>query len=204
MKRFIQIVVTTLAILIGVACSADPGPEVQAFAPSAPPATPPAWLTIERVQDCSQGCWHAETVIFEDSDVSGGNHHLFVQTREQGGEWARRPFHLAYPTGNDRAISKMPPDWGDLPIWACFSPDQGEQGPYWAYAGDDPARSDVIRGIGLPECQHINVKVVWRYQEQFPTPPTATPTATRTATATVTPIPCPHCDRALFLPVIRR
>jgi hypothetical protein len=110
-------------------------------------------------------------VVFEDWDVSRGNHHVYVQTRNQDGVWIRDvPFHVAYPDVDDRAVSKLPPAWGDIAVWAYFSPDAGEVGPYWVYGGDDVRRSDVVRRVGLPECQHVNVKVV-RYQEEFPAPP---------------------------------
>lgn len=156
-------------ILAALACSVDPGPVLVAAEQE---AGLPAWLTVENAMDCSEGCWRVDSVIFEDWDVSGGNHHVYVQTRNQDGVWIdEQPFHLAYPDGDDRALSKLPPDWGNVPVWACFSPDAGEVGPYWVYGGDEVTRSDIVRGIGLPECLHVNVKVVFRYQEQFPAPP---------------------------------
>jgi hypothetical protein len=174
LRKLATVFLSVAAMLIAVACSVDPGPAmVQSFAaPTAPEAGLPAWLSVENAENCLEGCWRVDSVIFEDWHESGGNHHLYVQTRNQDGVWIRdQPFHLAYPDGDDRSLSKLPPDWGNIPVWACFSPDAGEVGPYWAYGGDDVRRSDIVRGIGLPECQHVNVKIVFRYQEQFPAPP---------------------------------
>lgn len=175
MNRFVLIVF----LVAGLLCSVDPGPVAGVSAVDAAETSRdiPPWLTIENAQDCAEGCWRVDSLIFEDSSQSGGNHHVYVQTRDQGGVWTGdQPFHVAYPGGDDRALSKLPPDWGNIPVWACFSPEAGEVGPYWVYGGDAPTRSDIVRGVGLPKCQHVNVRVVFRYQEQMPLPPCATGT----------------------------
>jgi hypothetical protein len=207
MNKLMVSFVVGVAFVAILACSADPGPMlVQALA-AAPqqPGNLPSWITVEQAQDCGNGCWHVDSVVFEDADVSGGNHHVFVQSRDEDGAWyAGQAFHVAYPTGDDEAETKMPPDWGNVPVWACFSPDNGEVGPYWVYAGDEPTRSAIVRGIGLPECQHVNIKIVFRFVPGFPAPPTpsVTPTPTATATAPPTPTPCPDCPR-LYLPLVQ-
>jgi hypothetical protein len=174
---------------------ADPGPVglVQAMAPlPTHVVTDPPWITRTNAENCFEGCWRIESVVFEDEDEGGGNHNVYVHMRNQDGLWlAGQPFHVAYPDGDDRALTKAPPDVGDIAIWACFSPGEGEVGPYWVYAGDDPTRSDILWGVGLPECIHVNYWVTFRYEEQVPMPPTPTPT----------PTPCVECRR-LYLPII--
>lgn len=175
LQKFTSTFGVLLFVLAVPFCSADPGPVglVQAEAPVVSRvATDPPWLTRTNAANCSEGCWRIESVIFEDEGEAGGNHNVYVHTRNQDGLWlAGQPFHVAYPDGDDRVLTKAPPDVGDIAIWACFSPGEGEAGPYFVYAGDDPTRSDVLWGMGLPECQHVNYRVVFRYEEQFPVPP---------------------------------
>src|SRR5690606_33619518 len=139
---------------------------------------------------------------FEDVDESGLMHHVFVRLLDADGRhWSGQPWHLAWPDGNVRAQSKSAGEWSDV---AMFGPGVGYRsaegpGPYWAYAGDEQAQSDLVRGLGLPYCQHVNFRLVWQWDDgvspspepsptsQAPPPPTATPTQTPTPTPTIVP-----------------
>lgn len=46
----------------------------------------------------------------------------------------------------------------------CYNPDNGP-GPYSAFVGSDPAQSDVVAGLGLPQCQHVSYRLVWQWEE---------------------------------------
>lgn len=125
MNRFLLIVF----MVAGLVCGADPGPakEVSTLARL---LSDPAWLTRTNAEDCYEGCWRIENVIFEEVDVSRGNND-YVHMHDQDGLWfAGQPFYLAYPDGDDRALTKAPPEVEDIALWACFAPGESEVDPY--------------------------------------------------------------------------
>lgn len=132
--------------------------------------------------DCSSGCWRLARANLLSPDEGGGNHHVFVKLYTGGQQTPDLPFHVAWEGGNDRALTKPVPEWGDIPLWQCYLPDQGP-GPYRAYAGDSEQASDVVRGLGLPVCFHYSFELEWEWEEgQF----------------------CETCTPRAWLPVVRR
>ncbi|HBY98300.1 MAG TPA: hypothetical protein DEP84_30885, partial [Chloroflexi bacterium] len=158
------------------------------------PRLDPLHVTYQPAEDCSQGCWRLKSARYEDPTESNGNHNIYVRLFiVNGTQVAGRPWHTAWPDGNERIQSKPAPEWADFPIYAWYYFEQGP-GPYWSYAGDDETRSDSVHGMGLPVRQHVNFRLTWRWVEPPPTPtptPTMTPTSTPTRTPTVTPTPEP-------------
>jgi hypothetical protein len=141
-------------------------------------------VTLAPAQDCSGGCWRLITARYEDEQESGGNHNLFSRLYDgQGDMIAGAPWHTAWPGGNVTIYTKAPPEWSDFPIFDCFLPDR-EQGAYSAYAGDDPAKSDIVEHMGLPACYHVNYRLEWQYQASI--------------------APCTGCTPRGFLPVTNR
>lgn len=138
-------------------------------------------VTLQPANDCSNGCWRLITARYEDVDESGLNHNVYSRLYSEAGDMVTgAPWHVAWPDGDIAIYSKAPPEWADFPIFACYSPARGP-GPYHAYAGDDPSMSDVIRGIGLPQCQHVNYRLEWQWQ--------------------ATDDPCPGCTPRAYLPL---
>lgn len=196
MKRLSALFATfALLLLMMGLCSVDAPPvqskgEYPVFWDSRLPALN---VTYHPATDCATGCWRLHSGIFEDSHESGGQHHIFGRLTINNQSPAGLPWHVAYPDGNVRILTKAAPEWSDFPMFAEYDPDEGEAGPYYAYAGDDTTRSDTVRGMGLPERQHVNFRLIWVWVNSN-TPPTATPT----------PTPPPPLPIKLFLPVVAK
>lgn len=121
-------------------------------------------VTLQPAQSCAEGCWRLITARYEDDQQSGGNHNIWARLYGESGEMlAGAPWHVAWPDGDITIFTKAPPEWADFPIFDCYFPDR-EKGAYRAYAGDDPARSDVVEGMGLPACLHVNYRLEWQWQ----------------------------------------
>lgn len=128
------------------------------------PRLDPLGVSLTSAQECSDGCWRLITAQYEDVDESGLNHNVYARLYdEQGGLIAGAPWHVAWPDGDIAIYSKAPPEWADFPIFACYNPANGP-GPYYSYAGDDSSKSDIVRGMGLPLCQHVNFRLEWQWQ----------------------------------------
>ncbi len=165
-------------------------------------------VTWQPAAGCSEGCWRLRSARLLDPDEGGGNHHVYVRLYRAGNMVADLPFHVSWADGGDRALSKVPPEWADIPIWNCYYPENGA-GPYRAFAGDSEAASDVVHGMGLPVCYHYSFQLEWEWAEADIPPPgtlpctgcfqlwlplfwvadevTATPTPEMTVTPAVTP-----------------
>ncbi|MDQ7029768.1 MAG: carboxypeptidase-like regulatory domain-containing protein [Ardenticatenia bacterium] len=164
-------------------------------------------VTYRPAEECAQGCWRLVSARFEDVDESNGLHHIWARLLDADGQQvADRPWHVAWPDGDQRLMSKAAPDWADFAMYAGYDPANGP-GPYRAYAGDDERRSDVVLGMGLPLNQHVSFRLVWQWTDSpsaSPTPASGaprvflpiivrqlppTPTATPTSSPTPTPTP---------------
>ena len=155
-------------------------------------------VTYHPAVDCSEGCWRLYSAVFEDSHESGGQHHIFGRLTVDGQSPAGLAWHVAYPDGDVRILTKAAPEWSDFPMFAEYDPDEGEAGPYYAYAGDAITYSDVVRGLGLPERQHVNFRLIWVYDNGGGSTPTPAPTATPT------PTPPPPLPYRLGLPLVSK
>ncbi len=150
-------------------------------------ARPPVWdprlddynVTYHPAADCSQGCWELARAEFLDEGQSGGLHHVFAKSLSADGQHlGGTPWRVAWAGGMDLSTTKPPPDWGDLALWDCYFPDQGEAGGYRAWMGTTESRSDVVRGMGLPYCIHTSFRLTWQWNPGGPPTPTIPPTAT--------------------------
>ncbi len=153
-------------------------------------------VTYRPAENCAQGCWRLISARFEDVDESNGLHHIWVKLLNADGEqMAGQPWHVAWPDGNQRLLSKAAPDWADFAMYAGYDPATGP-GPYRAYAGDDEQRSDVVLGMGLPLKQHVSFRLVWQWAEPGSS---VSPTPSASPTPAGTPSPS-----SAFLPIIVR
>lgn len=103
-------------------------------------------------------------------DDAGGNHHLFGAVLGLDGKliwdqrfryWSNGFETLGNPTYWDFLIrpASLRSGWANLPIFASYVPERGEQGPWcWAPEG----ASDVVVGGGMPANQHISTFAVWQ------------------------------------------
>lgn len=136
-------------------------------------------VTLSPAQDTSQGYWQLISARYEDEQESQGLHHVFTRLYdEQGNMIAGAPWAVSWPDGSVTAYTKAPPEWADFPLWDCFFPNI-ERGAYSVYAGDDPARSETMAGLGLPACFHVSYRLEWRFVS-----------------------PCPSCVPRLWLPIV--
>lgn len=184
---------------------------------------PPTWdprldalnVTYHPVADCTDGCWRLISAEYLDKGQSGGLHHIFARSIDANGQQVGgTPWGVGWPDGADLAVTKPPPDWGDLAMWDCYFPDQGQAGGYRAWMGGTESRSDVVRGMALPYCHHVVFRLTWQWdtgneihylgipllfggEPEMPGP-TATlpPNVTPTRTPTRTPMPVPTATPA--------
>lgn len=165
------------------------------YATTGSAARPPVWdprldeynVTYHPAANCSQGCWELTRAEFLDEGQSGGLHHVFAKSLTADGQQVGgTPWRVAWADGMDEAETKPPPDWGDLALWDCYFPDQGEAGGYRAWMGATESQSDVVRGMGLPYCIHTSFRLTWQWNPGGPATPVPTPT--------VTPRPSPSGD----------
>lgn len=121
-------------------------------------------VVLEPAVDCAGGCWRLIDAYLLNEQESGGLHHVFIKMLDEyGNQLAGQPWYVFWPDGNVRILSKPAPDWADFPLFDCFDPKK-ERGAYTAFAGDDPATSDWIVGMGLPVCLHYSFGLTWRWE----------------------------------------
>jgi hypothetical protein len=167
--------------------------EVALLPPVLDPRLAPLNVTYRPATNCVNGCWRLVSAMFEDTSESGGSHHIFVRLLTATGEApANLAWHAAYPDNDVRIMTKAAPEWADFPLYAEYDPDEGETGPYYAYAGDMLSTSDSVWGMGLPERQHVSFRLIW----QWATPEPLTPTPDNA--------PCSGCEIMSYLPLIQR
>lgn len=157
-------------------------------------------VTYAPAADCHNGCWRLVLATFEDENQSGGNHNIYARIHDGNhAPVADMPWHIAWTEGNARILTKAAHEWADFPIYACYDHTQGPGG-YRGYAGDNESQSDVIWGMGLPQCQHVNFRLIWQWQPAGDPTATATlsPTETITPTATIYETPGPMTMGAAF------
>lgn len=139
-------------------------------------------VVLEPAIDCSGGCWRIIKAYYLDESESGGLHHSFIKMLdENGNQLAGMPWHVTYPDGNIRILSKAAPDWADFALYDCFNTET-EHGAYSAYAGDESARSDWLENMGLPFCHHVSYGIIWQWQ----------------------PVSCTACQPRAYLPMARK
>ncbi|MBI4787578.1 MAG: hypothetical protein HY782_11085 [Chloroflexi bacterium] len=118
-------------------------------------------VRIEPCQ-CSAGemYWKLISAEYQGPDESEGKHHIFFVTQDEQGN----------PVGYQRVWQGWPDDKTDattnelgqanIPLWASFSPDRGETGPYFAWVDGLP--SERVTGMGLPLKRQVCFILTWR------------------------------------------
>jgi hypothetical protein len=149
-------------------------------------------VTVQPATNCSDGCWKLYSAQFQDRDKAQHLHHVWARAMDASGTYLEGvPWYVGWPSGGDSLLTKAPSEWADYPLWDCYGPNEGETGAYRAYMGNDETRSDVVRGMGLPYCQHVNYRLIWQWTVGQPEEPAVT------ATVTVTPHGTPY-----FIPIV--
>jgi hypothetical protein len=163
-------------------------------------------VTYHPATDCIYGCWRLVTAVYEDEEESNGLHHIWARALDANGtQVAGEVWTVAWPDGSVPLMTKPAPDWSDFAIFGpggCYFPDQGETGPFRAFVGSVEARSDTVRGIGLPYCLHVSFRLTWQWVPAG-SPPAATSTSNIPGTPVPPPSPCPECEYS-YLPLAAR
>lgn len=91
---------------------------------------------------------------------SNGKHHIVYIIRDEQGEpiegqrvWQGWPDDKTDATTNSRGEAS-------IPLWASYSPERGEKGPYFAYV--DGFASDRVTGLGLPQKRQVSFVLTWQ------------------------------------------
>lgn len=123
-------------------------------------------VTLERAEDCSEGCWRLFRAAAFDPETGGGRHHIYVKAWETsqlpGIEW-----HVG-PGDPGDLVTKPAPDFADFAMFrgSCYALNEGENGPHLVHMGSDPMASDRVVGVGLPYCVHWSYELEWVWTEQ--------------------------------------
>ena len=128
--------------------------------------------------------WSLTTAQYQDETQAGGNHHIYFTILDPTGQplagtvcvvdYAQDPSdpHQPFKALTDANGQVNYPMYANLDITL-------KNGPYYAYV-EDPSKSDVISGMGLPEHRHVNYVLAFKASE--PSPP-ATSALEQTAIA---------------------
>lgn len=114
--------------------------------------------------------WARDDYLSADFHQAGGDHNLFAAVIGLDGKfmqqkgvfyWSDGLEQLANPQYTGYVTRETDPTsgWSDIPVFAGYFPDQGQQGP-WCWSTVGPA--DVMCGGGLPYNLHISWFVVWQ------------------------------------------
>lgn len=197
-KRVAFLCATLALVLAALACSVDPGPVQGA-------TLPPTWdprldalnVTYHPATTCTPGCWRLVSAEYLDEQQSQGLHHVFARTLDAAGNQIVDKFTVGWADGSVTVNTKAPPDYGDIALWDCYAPNEGEHGGYRAWGGVWESTSDSIVGLGLPYCAHVSFKLTWRWSAGGDVP-----TTTPTVSVTPTEVPCGGCGERLWLPLV--
>ncbi|HEX8684212.1 MAG TPA: hypothetical protein VF707_17955 [Ardenticatenaceae bacterium] len=139
-------------------------------------------ITLQRADDCADGCWRLVSAVFEDETQSGGNHNIYYEAPRDPtlfGEVSNGQQTWTFP------LDKLPPDPpGNFDMY--------RDNVYSARMHNAP--SDVVRGMrmtGEHGGDHVNYRLTWQWTAGPPEVPTVT------ATVTVTPDGTPY-----FIPIV--
>ncbi len=191
-------------VLAALACSVDPGPvQGKPLPPQWDPRLTALGITYTPAPNCAPGCWRLVSAEYLDEGQSQGLHHVFARTLDVAGNQIVDRFTVGWADGAVTVDTKAPPDYGDIALWDCYAPNEGERGGYRAWGGTWEAQSDTVEGLGLPYCAHVSFRLVWQWVNGG-SAPTATPSVPPVPSVTPTPsvIPCQMCDRRLYLPIV--
>jgi hypothetical protein len=103
--------------------------------------------------------WHLSVAQYQDETQSGGNHHIYFTVLDKDNnpipnaicvvDWVgREPGDPPTKVITDASGQANVPIYANLDIHLL-------NGPYFAFV-EDTSKSDVVRGMGLPEKHHVN------------------------------------------------
>ena len=108
----------------------------------------------------SQFYWKLISAEYRGPDESDGKHHIYYVVQDEQGKpveyqrvWQGWPDDKTDATTNDQGEA-------NIPLWASYSPDRGEAGPYFAWVDGSP--SDRVIGMGLPLKRQVCFVLTWR------------------------------------------
>lgn len=103
--------------------------------------------------------WSLISAQYQDETQAGGNHHIYFTVLDASGkqtggvkcvvDWVGRE-----PNDKPTITLSDPNNPANFPMYANLDITL-KNGPYFAYI-EDPSKSDVISGMGLPEHRHVN------------------------------------------------
>lgn len=124
--------------------------------------------------------WSLVSAQYQDETQAGGNHNIFFTVLDAAGkplagasclvDYPQDPSdpHQPFKAQTDANGQSNYPMYANLDITL-------KNGPYFAYL-EDPSKSDVVSGMGLPEHHHVNFLLTFAPKSSggTPTPPQAT------------------------------
>ncbi len=128
----------------------------------------------------ANGKWAATTAQYQDEQEAQGQHHIWFTVLDEQNK----------PLPNVRVfVDWVGRDKDDPPTQRTTGPDgkanvdiyanldiNKKNGPYFAYV-ESQDKSDVVRGMGLPEHHHVNFLLTFAPHNAMPSPPRDVPTA---------------------------
>ena len=132
--------------------------------------------------------WNLTSAQYQDETQAGGRHNIYFTVLDATGKPIAGTICVVdYPQdpADPHPISKIPTDangQSNYPMFANLDITL-KNGPYFAYV-EDPNKSDVISGMGLPELRHVNYILTFKASGGIaPTPPPPAAVLEQTAIA---------------------
>lgn len=118
-------------------------------------------VTLERAEiSTGQMYWKLIRAEYQGPDEADGKHIMAYTVQDENGKpveyqrvWQGWAEDKTDATTNDKGEAT-------IPLWASFSPERGESGPYRAWVDGLP--SDRINGLGLPLKRQVNFLLTWQ------------------------------------------
>ncbi len=117
--------------------------------------------------------WTVTTVLYQDETQSSGNHNIYFTVQDEQGrpapnttcvvDWVGRE-----PTDPPTRVVTDSNGLANVPIYANLDIHL-LNGPYFAFV-EDQAKSDTVKGMGLPEHHHVNFLLTFKKSSPEPTP----------------------------------
>ncbi len=117
--------------------------------------------------------WVVTSVQYQDETQAGGNHNIFFTVQDDQGkpapnitcvvDWVGRD-----PTDPPTKVVTDANGLANVPIYANLDIHL-LNGPYFAFI-EDQSKSDVVKGMGLPEHHHVNFLLTFKKSSGLPTP----------------------------------
>lgn len=144
--------------------------------PTAPPRLAPAPILEELEWDwrldalgvalqaaeikTGQAYWKLVRAEYQGPAEAGDNHQIYYTVVDQQNN--PMEYQKVWQSWSDGETDAITNEHGEtnIPLWAFFSPDHGERGPYTAWIDGLP--SDRVVGMGLPMKRHVCFLLTWK------------------------------------------